>query len=714
MSMLLDALKKSALKKKQQEEAAKNAAENAEQADTDPTNKKAANDTADEEKKAEEVATEDDEAAEQEFLNELVQKKIQGKVGNQEKTAEDTGITNNAEAKTDYPLDSSLETTDLGMPSQDDVPADENGPHATASTPAPLDLSLSDIDNDSSLTQPANDAGSQVSEDTVATDNGLSLTDMEAVNDSGNSGAIDFEEPPESAAPKEEMGQKSKEFNEPLQRNEQNAEPPTSSLTLEIESHNEKSTKEESSEVKKPVAQPSSQPVAEKKPTTMSSEQDKKSFQPTQELLNSTRSQSEFKLKKKENEKPQAYNAGDLAELIKTNLAMGTRKRRRSIALYIFFTLCVVAAVIIYGLEREDELYAYESMLKANPILNQSPPFDKPLEKDPAFRTVLDRAKSGVPTTIGGSAKTGIIQGQSGKSPVNSTDTENTNSVPANVSADVETKIEVSAKNGETKKVTRTVDKQAAPKASASSPVNSERSRPKATAEKTKEAKPVTPPRTTQSRSEQKVQIKKPVVKTVRKPRQVVFTELLQSAYAAFQSQDYERAKELYSQVLSYDERHRDSLLGLAATENALGNESRAFQLYQQHLAQNPNDSYAIAGVISLINNRSNAPALLADIQEEIIKAPNKHHLHYLKGVMLSKLTRWPEAQQAFFQAWSLNSADPNYAFNLAVALDQIGESGTALTYYLKAVAPETLNRIQFSLPAAQERINYLKDETEP
>ncbi|MEE9161157.1 MAG: tetratricopeptide repeat protein, partial [Gammaproteobacteria bacterium] len=43
---------------------------------------------------------------------------------------------------------------------------------------------------------------------------------------------------------------------------------------------------------------------------------------------------------------------------------------------------------------------------------------------------------------------------------------------------------------------------------------------------------------------------------------------------------------------------------------------------------------------------------------------------------------RWPQAQQSFFNAYKLETSNPDYAFNLAVSLDHIGQQQSAIDYY--------------------------------
>ena len=72
------------------------------------------------------------------------------------------------------------------------------------------------------------------------------------------------------------------------------------------------------------------------------------------------------------------------------------------------------------------------------------------------------------------------------------------------------------------------------------------------------------------------------------------------------------------------------------------------------------------------------------------------------------------QAQQAYFQAYHLEPANPDYAYNVAVGLDHLGQRKLALEFYRRA---EQLalqrGRSNFEPAHARERINKLGAEPE-
>ena len=87
--------------------------------------------------------------------------------------------------------------------------------------------------------------------------------------------------------------------------------------------------------------------------------------------------------------------------------------------------------------------------------------------------------------------------------------------------------------------------------------------------------------------------------------------------------------------------------------------------------------------------------------------------LHFALGNLYATQKRWPEAQQAYFQAYHLASDNPDYAFNLAVSLEQIGQTKPALTYYQRALALQQQRGAGFERAAVEARIAQLQKMAE-
>jgi uncharacterized protein HemY len=97
-------------------------------------------------------------------------------------------------------------------------------------------------------------------------------------------------------------------------------------------------------------------------------------------------------------------------------------------------------------------------------------------------------------------------------------------------------------------------------------------------------------------------------------------------------------------------------------------------------------------------------------VKQLIARDPASGFLYFTLGNTYVDQQRWPDAQQAFFQAHHLQPDNPDYAYNLAIALEHIGQPRSALDYYRRAVLlAAAKGHANFSSAAAQERVNKLE-----
>lgn len=159
---------------------------------------------------------------------------------------------------------------------------------------------------------------------------------------------------------------------------------------------------------------------------------------------------------------------------------------------------------------------------------------------------------------------------------------------------------------------------------------------------------------------------------------------MLQEAYESYQLQDYAQADRLYQKLLKRYPDNRDALLGLAAIAVVRGDYVAAQRNYQRVLKSNASDTYARLALQSIRGGvdplrRSSELKLLVD------KYPGNSQLRFSLANQYAELQKWKEAQLAYFEALRLAPEQPDYAYNLAVSLDQMGLVRQALDYYLRA-----------------------------
>ncbi len=181
----------------------------------------------------------------------------------------------------------------------------------------------------------------------------------------------------------------------------------------------------------------------------------------------------------------------------------------------------------------------------------------------------------------------------------------------------------------------------------------------------------------------------------------------LMQAYAALQSGNTDEARQLYGDAVRSDPRSINALLGLAAVALQEGNTDEAGRLYMNVLELEPRNAYAQTGLIGMMG-RADPLASETRLKQLIARGPSAA-LHFTLGNLYGDQSRWPEAQQAYFQAHQLEPSNPDYTYNLAVSLEHIGQPKLAANFYRQAVdQAQARGRAGFNLAQAQDRVRQL------
>lgn len=180
----------------------------------------------------------------------------------------------------------------------------------------------------------------------------------------------------------------------------------------------------------------------------------------------------------------------------------------------------------------------------------------------------------------------------------------------------------------------------------------------------------------------------------------------LNRAYAAFVAGDLARAELGYQQVLARAPRQVDAWLGLASIAAAKGDLKNAHQYYSRVLSEDPTSAAAIAGLALIEGNRSAASE--TKLKLLLDQGHDEPYLHFALGNLYASSQRWPDAQQAFFEAYRGNPQSPDYAFNLAVCLEHLGQPRAALEYYRKAQTLQATHPATFATTVVARRIDAL------
>ena len=185
----------------------------------------------------------------------------------------------------------------------------------------------------------------------------------------------------------------------------------------------------------------------------------------------------------------------------------------------------------------------------------------------------------------------------------------------------------------------------------------------------------------------------------------------VQSGYKAFQSGRFAESELSYRRALQEEPTNRDALLGLAAIAVHKQRWPVAAQIYTQLLRVDPRDSVAQTALIGMRSN-VNSPENESRIKLMLEREPQAGHLHFSLGNLYASQSRWAEAQNAYFNAYSLDSRNADYAYNLAVGLDHLSQTRAAAKYYHLALQLGVNNRGGFDTAAVTRRIQSIGGAT--
>jgi len=180
----------------------------------------------------------------------------------------------------------------------------------------------------------------------------------------------------------------------------------------------------------------------------------------------------------------------------------------------------------------------------------------------------------------------------------------------------------------------------------------------------------------------------------------------LSIGYTAFLQGDNKTAQRAYYDTLEKDPNNRDALLGLAAIAMRQGNTSAAQRYYQQILQLYPQDVHAQVGLITTLDYSSAGSE--SQLKLLLEQSPQSSYIHFSLGNLYTSQGRWAAAQAAYFEAYRRDSTKADYAYNLAVSLDQLNQPTVALNYYQKALQLAKNQTVNFNLSAVQRRLQTL------
>ncbi|MFM2084235.1 MAG: hypothetical protein RLY95_1053 [Pseudomonadota bacterium] len=176
--------------------------------------------------------------------------------------------------------------------------------------------------------------------------------------------------------------------------------------------------------------------------------------------------------------------------------------------------------------------------------------------------------------------------------------------------------------------------------------------------------------------------------------------------YKALGQNQFAQAREAYSQVLAGNPTQRDALLGIAYAHQALGNTDQALSTLRRLVELYPRDSDGMSALYLI--GGGDLVAEETRFKQLLERSEHPAAVHYTLGVLYYDQNRFGEAERAFSRAASLSPTQPDYAYNLALALDQLGRNREAARQYVVALNLANQTSAVFSRDLARARLRIL------
>lgn len=174
------------------------------------------------------------------------------------------------------------------------------------------------------------------------------------------------------------------------------------------------------------------------------------------------------------------------------------------------------------------------------------------------------------------------------------------------------------------------------------------------------------------------------------------------AGYDALRAGDLPTARRSYALALTADAASIDAQLGMATVEARLGNRAAAASHYRRALDVDPRNATALAGLASLADY-SRPEGLESQLRSDVARYPQSAALRFTLGNLYASQSRWQDAQAEYFEAYRNEPASADISYNLAVALDHLGQSRLAADFYHRALEAARGQATQFDpVPVAR------------
>src|SRR5258706_14346410 len=153
---------------------------------------------------------------------------------------------------------------------------------------------------------------------------------------------------------------------------------------------------------------------------------------------------------------------------------------------------------------------------------------------------------------------------------------------------------------------------------------------------------------------------------------------------------------------------NREALLGHVAVKMRSQRYDESDAYYQRVLQIDPRDPHAQAGLLALRSQQLDPVQVESRVKSMLATSREANVLYFTLGNQYAQQGRWAEAQQAYFKAFAADPDNADFAFNLAVSLDQLRQPALALEYYRRALALSEKRSASFAIETARTRVQQL------
>lgn len=181
----------------------------------------------------------------------------------------------------------------------------------------------------------------------------------------------------------------------------------------------------------------------------------------------------------------------------------------------------------------------------------------------------------------------------------------------------------------------------------------------------------------------------------------------LDAAYQAMVAGDAAAAELAYREVLAASADNIDALLGLGTLAARAGRMAEAQEQFRRVRQLDPKNA-AAAAALAALPGAAAIGAGESQLKGMLAEQPGSAGLHFALALRFVAEDRWPDAQLEFFEAVRHAPRNPDFAYNLAVSLDRLGQAQPAASYYQRAIDLASGSQ-QFDVEVAKARLASLR-----